>query len=164
MMNTAHSGRQACQGSSPAVEHYGSTSVRALHFQSRLLTHTIAAFALATLTMFGFNAGLDYVTLGAPRAALAQQHAGLPVVAEKLADACRQGPPAALLATPAARCMAMAGMTMHHLLGVANASGWRERLGVAAAGAALNRLQKAVRRTAPARPGSGRRSRIFSLH
>jgi hypothetical protein len=162
-MNTANSGMQACR-SSPAVKQYRSVSVRTLHFLSRLLAYTIAAFALATLVLFGLNTGLGYVTPGAGRAAPAQQHAGLPAFAEKLAEACWQGPTATMLAPPAARCMAMASMTMQHLLGAAGADGLGERLGVVVAGAAVSGLQKAVRLTAPAWLGYGRSGGFLSIH
>ena len=162
-MNTANSGMQECR-SSPAVEQDRSAPVRTLHFLSRLLAYTIAAFALATLILFGLNAGLDYVTPGAGHALPGQQHAGLPAFAEKLADACWQGPTATMLVTPAARCMAMASMTMEHLLGAADADGLGERLGAVVAGAAANGLHKAVRLTAPAWLGYGRNGGFLSHH
>ena len=94
----------------------------------------------------------------------AQQHTGLPAFAEKLADACSQGQRATMLATPAARCMAVAGMAAQHLVGAAGAEGLVERLGVAMASVAVNGLQKAVQLTAPAWPGRGRSGKGFSLH
>jgi hypothetical protein len=164
-MNTANSGMHGRSGSA-AIEQPRSAPIRALQFLSHLLTYTIAAFALATLTLFGLNAGLDYAPAAAARAAPApaQQHAGLPAFAEKLADACSQGPQATMLATPAARCMAVAAMAMQHLVGTAGAGGLMERLGVAMASVAVNGLQKVVQLTAPAWLGHGHSGRGFSLH
>lgn len=164
-MNTANSGMQGSSGSA-AVEQPRSAPIKALQFLSHLLTYTIAAFALATLTLFGLNVGLDYAPPAAARAAPvpAQQYAGLPAFAEKLADACSHGQRATMHATPAARCTAVAGMAAQHLVGAVGAGGLMERLGVAMASVAVNGLQKAVQLTAPAWLGRGRGGRGFSLH
>jgi hypothetical protein len=115
-MNIAISGRQA-DGSSPTRKQKKSGPMQALRFLSKLLTYTIAAFALATLTLFSLNAGQDYLMPDPQHARPAQQHAELPGFVEKLANACWQGSKATLLAAPAAQCMAIARKAMQHLLG-----------------------------------------------
>lgn len=163
-MNTANSSMQGRSGSA-AIEQPKSALIRASQFLSHLLAYTIAAFTMATLTLFGLNAGLDYAPPTAARAApaLAQKHAGLPAFAENIAAACSQGPQATMLATPAAHCMAVAAMAMQHLVGAAGAGGLMERLGVTMASVAVNGLQKAVKLTAPAWLGYGHKGRGFSL-
>jgi hypothetical protein len=115
-MNTAISGRQA-DGSSPTRKQDKSDPMQALRFLSKLLTYTIAAFALATLTLFSLNAGQNYFLPDPQHARPAQQHAELPGFVQNLAKACWQGPKATLLAAPAAQCMAVASKAMQHLLG-----------------------------------------------
>lgn len=164
-MNIANSGMQE-RSRSAAIERPRSVRTRALQFLSNLLTCTISAFALATFTLFGFNSGLEYAMPPVARAAPAptQQHAGLPAFAEKLADACLQGPDATTLATPAARCMAIAGMAMQHFVGAAGAGELMQRLGVAMASVAVNGLQKVMKLTVSAWLGYDRSGRGFSLH
>lgn len=150
---------------SAAIEQPKSALIRASQFLSHLLTYTVAAFTMATLTLFGLNAGLDYEppTLARAAPALAQQHTGLPALAENVAAACLQDPQATMLSTPAAHCMAVADMAMQHLVGVAGAGGLMERLGVTIGSVAVNGLQKAVKLTAPAWLGYGHKRRGFSL-
>ena len=147
-MNTENVGRQAKHGSL-AVEKAKPAPLRAMQFLSCLVTYTIAAFALATLTLFGIHASLDQVKPAPAGAVLTQDHGHLPAFAEKLASACWQGPQATMLATPAARCMAVASAAVQHLAGIAGAGSFMERLGAQIFNASVNGLQKAVRLTAP---------------
>jgi hypothetical protein len=159
-MNTANSGMQAMVDHA-AVKQSRSTPLRAVHFLSHLLNYTLAAFALATLTLFGVNAGLNHVTPSAGGAAPIQEHGSMPGFAEKLVGACWQGPQATVVATPAAQCMALAGAALQHVAGVAGAGKLMERLGTAAFNVALGSVQKALRLAGPARFDHSRS--LFSL-
>lgn len=159
-MNTAKLGMQAMVDSA-AVKQPKSAPLRAMHFLSHLLAHAIAAFALATLTLYGVNAGLNHVAPGADGVVSIQKHGRMPGFVEQLVGACWQGQQATMLATPAAQCMALAGAALQHMAGVVGAGELMERLGTAAFNTALSSVEKACRLAVPVRFSHGRN--LFSL-
>lgn len=161
-MNTANLAMHARHGN-PAVEKPSSAPLRPLQFIFQLLTYTLAAFALATITLVGVNDCPEQVKPGAARAAPTQAHASLPAFANKLVHTCWQRQQITLLVTPADRCMALASMAVQHFAGTAGAGALMEQLGIAIANAAVNCLQTVVRLGAPVRLVHGRRVRMFSL-
>ena len=114
--------------SSPAGRQGKSPAKGVLQSFFHLLTGTVITFALATLTLFGMNAGLDVAATGTRTAVSVQRYADLPAFADKLAAACWQGPKAMLLASPAANCAFLAAQAAQHLSGASVPAGMMDRL------------------------------------
>ena len=83
-----------------------------------LFAGTVITFALATLTLFGLNAGVSVVTTRTwTPMPLEQRHAVLPAFTDKLAVACWQGLNVTLLDSPNAGCAILVAQAAQHLSG-----------------------------------------------
>ena len=126
-----------------------------LRFFMRLMTGTITAFVLATLTLFSLQAGIEHFETKAQTAVPAEQrHSALLPLAEKLAAVCWAGAGTVQLDSPVKRCVELTAKIARHLRDVPSSltAQMAARLNTAAA----RWLQSATSRLAPAWRGNTR--------
>jgi hypothetical protein len=162
-MATADIGSQATRNSQALIRE-ASRGRRILQFLTRFVTGTATTFALATLTLFGLNAGLHYAT-GLPQSATAKvQHADNPAFGDKLAAACTSVPQVGLLDAHGIHCLDLVTQAAQHLSGASLLSGLTQRLSAGVARIGMKGLQATIYRLAPLWFRNGRSNPVFAMH
>jgi hypothetical protein len=162
-MATADIGSQATRNSQALIRE-ASRGRRILQFLIRFVTGTATTFALATLTLFGLNAGLDYAT-GLPQSATAEvRHANNPAFGDKLAAACTSGPQVGLLDAHGIHCLDLVIQAIQHFSGASLLSGLTQRLSAGVARTGMKGLQVTIYRLATVWFGNGRSNPVFAIH